>query len=314
MKNLFLSFVLLPILSMSGTAAEDGSLGTNPQPTATLSEFDQGIALTSAANPDQVMYYWIFEGAQFDAMEKNEDMTNYTPGRGKRRLGHWRAYASQFRKVTISEDGKKAIVKIQNAKDPAIDMLWTFTATAGGAEIELKVKNVSSYDWPEMASFHPCFHPGVFSTNHEKLIAEGKTEQKVKPNRQFVNRNTWFLTEKGLTKLDGGLQHSSTALEKQHETARKEKKQKKPIVKPSATDGFLVRVSNDGKWVTGVAWNDFRALSAHHPYRCMHNYIRVGPLKQGETKTLKGRLYLFEGTKEDCLQRYRKEFKQQEEE
>jgi hypothetical protein len=40
----------------------------------------------------------------------------------------------------------------------------------------------------------------------------------------------------------------------------------------------------------------------------MHLSIRVGPLKQGQTKTIRGRIYLLKGSKEDCLRRFTKDF------
>jgi len=40
----------------------------------------------------------------------------------------------------------------------------------------------------------------------------------------------------------------------------------------------------------------------------MHLSVRVGPLKQGETKTIRGKIYLFEGNKEDCIEKYTKDF------
>ncbi len=40
----------------------------------------------------------------------------------------------------------------------------------------------------------------------------------------------------------------------------------------------------------------------------MHLAVRVGPLKENETKAVRGNLYLFKGTKDDCLRHYRAAF------
>jgi hypothetical protein len=40
----------------------------------------------------------------------------------------------------------------------------------------------------------------------------------------------------------------------------------------------------------------------------MHACVRVGPLAPGESKTIRGRLYLFRGTKDDCVARYQRDF------
>jgi hypothetical protein len=40
----------------------------------------------------------------------------------------------------------------------------------------------------------------------------------------------------------------------------------------------------------------------------MHLSVRVGPLKQGQSRTIRGRIYLIKGSKEDCLRRFEKDF------
>jgi hypothetical protein len=40
----------------------------------------------------------------------------------------------------------------------------------------------------------------------------------------------------------------------------------------------------------------------------MHLSIRIGPLRPGESKTIRGKIYLFEGDKDKLLQRYRGDF------
>lgn len=40
----------------------------------------------------------------------------------------------------------------------------------------------------------------------------------------------------------------------------------------------------------------------------MHLSIRVGPLEPGETKAIRGKMYLFEGTKKDLLKKLKKDF------
>ena len=40
----------------------------------------------------------------------------------------------------------------------------------------------------------------------------------------------------------------------------------------------------------------------------MHLSVNVGPLSQGESREIRGRIYLFKGTKEELLERYREDF------
>ena len=61
-------------------------------------------------------------------------------------------------------------------------------------------------------------------------------------------------------------------------------------------------------------WHLFDAVAkgehthGSHEWKCMHLSVRVGPLKQGQTKTIRGRIYLFKRSKEDCLKQFRKDF------
>jgi hypothetical protein len=44
----------------------------------------------------------------------------------------------------------------------------------------------------------------------------------------------------------------------------------------------------------------------------MHLSVNFGPLKRAESRTIRGRIYLVPGTKEQCLAKYLKEFGRQE--
>ena len=65
---------------------------------------------------------------------------------------------------------------------------------------------------------------------------------------------------------------------------------------------------SQGNWVAGIAWADFLSAQGHNPWYCMHLSVCVGPLKRGESKTVKGRIYLFEGDGEACLEKYKRDF------
>jgi hypothetical protein len=69
----------------------------------------------------------------------------------------------------------------------------------------------------------------------------------------------------------------------------------------------VLRESAGGGWVTGVAWEDYLSAQGHNPRRCMHLSVRVGPLSRGERKSIRGKIYLFCGDREDCLARYRRD-------
>jgi hypothetical protein len=70
----------------------------------------------------------------------------------------------------------------------------------------------------------------------------------------------------------------------------------------------MIRESTDGEYVTGIAWEDFISVQGHNPWCCMHLSIRVGALKKGESKTIRGRIYLFKGNKDECMELFKKDF------
>ena len=77
-----------------------------------------------------------------------------------------------------------------------------------------------------------------------------------------------------------------------------------PASERDAHAGIVIRESSDGRYVMGIGWDSFLLAQAHNPMNCMHLSIKVGPLARGEKKTIRGRIYLFEGSKEDCLREF----------
>ena len=70
----------------------------------------------------------------------------------------------------------------------------------------------------------------------------------------------------------------------------------------------MIREDDAHKWVMGIAWDDFLSAQGHNPWKCMHLSVRVGPLKSGASKVIRGKIYLFEGSKEDCIKKYQTDF------
>jgi hypothetical protein len=69
--------------------------------------------------------------------------------------------------------------------------------------------------------------------------------------------------------------------------------------------GAIIRESDDGNYVAGIVWDDFLSAQGHNPWTCMHLSVRAGALALDESVTRRGRIYLFNGTAQDCLDRCR---------
>lgn len=246
--------------------------GTSP--TLALSEWSRGIAVSAPGEEGMSVYLWFYEWNMFDAVEPGQ----HTQGTTKHRR-------------YVSDDGRTARIVSPGGLE------LKATAEREAVNLALTVTNRSNHDWPKLAAIIPCFNPGPAETR----------------NRQFANTKTYFLTANGLKKTVAREIHFNHKLRAAVDEAatpegRYHWSHKWPKSDVDATAGLILRESTDGRWVTGIAWDDFLSVQAHNPWECMHLSIRVGPLKRGQEKTIRGRIYLFEGTKEDLLKRYRHDF------
>ena len=227
------------------------------------------------------MYLWFYEWNMFEAL---------LPGEHTNGVADW--------PWQVSNDKSSAVMK-SSALSLAVD------ATNDGADILLTITNKSGHDWPETAAIIPCFNPGSKSRLVPGLA--------ISP--QFLDqphKSTYFLGRNGLDLLYQREIHFNEALRPVLDTISPDGKfvfsHKWPTSQRDAVAGLLIRESRDREWVTAIAWEDFLSAQGHNPWKCMHLAVRVGPLKQGNSKKIRGKIYLFRGTKEDCLERFRNDF------
>lgn len=78
-----------------------------------------------------------------------------------------------------------------------------------------------------------------------------------------------------------------------------------------APESYWQSVAPDAKWVSwsaGLFWERTVAVSNRHPADCLHACVDFGPLKAGESRTLQGKFYWLEGTKDDLYALWQEEF------
>ena len=235
-----------------------------------LLEWERGFAVQSLVQADMVVYLWFYEWNMFEAI---------TPGQ------HTRGTFELDR--ILSKDGRCGKI----ASDA---LTLTAAATTDGADLALTVRNRTNYDFPPIAAIIPCFNPGPAKTR----------------NPQFANTNTYFLSPDGLKKLVKREIHFNTAVrdlvEKEAKDGQYVWSNKWPISEPDAVGGLIVRESTDGKWVCGIAWQEFLSAQGHNPWECMHLSIRVGPLKATRTSYSNDTAMIlatndFQGVRENCF-------------
>jgi hypothetical protein len=265
---------LLLALTLAGAAA----------PAPRIVEWERGFGLHVPFEPSADLFLWIYEWNMFEAMQRGQ----HTHG----------TYQLPRR---LNAAGTEAVVD-----SPQLHL--TLRAVANGAELTLRVTNRTDYEWPAIAGVIPCWSPGqVPGTNPSMPLPL---------NRNFADpwrkKSFYVSTGGGLEPLDSRAIHFNAlhraAVQQASDAGKFAFSHKWPTSGIDAGAGLLVRESEDGRWVTGVAWEDFLSVQGHNPWSCLHACARVGPLKPGESRTIRGRLYLFRGTKEDCLAQFRRDF------
>jgi hypothetical protein len=269
------ALVCATLLAAAALPAPHGSRPAQSQPPAnslTLFAWERGMGFQSPLRQDMRMYLRFYEWNMFEARQPGQHT------RGNDRLPR-----------SVSADHTQA----EAGTD---DLLLTVRAGAESADLILAITNRTDYEWPALAAIIPCFNPGPADSR----------------NRELANTNTYFWGPPGLERLEKREIHFAQAHEAELRRISPNGQfvfsGKWPTAPSGALGGIMIRESSDGKWVTGVAWEDFLSAQAHNPWECMHLAVRVGPLKPGARKIIRGKVYLFQGKKEDCFQRYRADF------
>lgn len=80
---------------------------------------------------------------------------------------------------------------------------------------------------------------------------------------------------------------------------------------PAPDFPFIGLESNNGRWVVGHAWDSSRKVwgNCHASISCIHADPWLAAIPPSETASSEGVLYFMDGKAEDCLARYRREFR-----
>jgi len=245
-----------------------------------IGEWEQGFEFSPVQFNSKRMYLWFYEWNLFNAVYEGQ----HTPG-----------YQTPSKMLDREHYQGKLF-------HPNMNLLAD--STKDSVDLLLTITNDTNHDWPQIASIIPCFNPGGL----DSCI-------KVVPTLHFfddAHERTWFLGKDGVEGLEGHAIHFDEKLREEINEQACEGKfgfsEKWPTSERNASIGLIVRESCDKSWVSGIGWEQFVVVQAHNPWRCMHVSICVGPLKQGQTKEIKGKVYLFPGSKEMCFEKFLGEF------
>ncbi len=83
------------------------------------------------------------------------------------------------------------------------------------------------------------------------------------------------------------------------------------VNRKQAPASYFQAVAPDTAWeqlVAGMYWERTVFISNRHPADCLHAWLDVGSLEAGQSRTLHGKIYFFEGSREDLLDHWRRDF------
>ena len=81
----------------------------------------------------------------------------------------------------------------------------------------------------------------------------------------------------------------------------------RPLNPHVPSNGLVGCFSKDDKWILASVWEPYHELF-QGVITCVHSDFRIGGLKPGETKTIKGKIYIVPNDVDALLKRYRKDF------
>ena len=72
--------------------------------------------------------------------------------------------------------------------------------------------------------------------------------------------------------------------------------------------GLIVRESLGGERCAGMYWERTAYVSNRHPADCVHASVDLGPVDSEGSRTVRGKVYVIEGTKDDLLNLWHRDF------
>jgi len=195
--------------------------------------------------------------------------------------------------IKASRNGKR--IRLQTIVEPNVIIDHDIRAGKDEVDFKLNLVNKSNAD-VDVDWFQPCIRVGGFT---------GRKQE------DYVDR-CFIYTGRGLTTLDktkrteearyrGGQVYVPPAINLKDVNPR-------PISPDKPVNGLMGCFSADNKYLMATAWDQTQELF-QGVIICIHNDPRVGGLKAGEKKKLRGKVYIMKNDPNALLERYEKDFK-----
>jgi hypothetical protein len=206
----------------------------------------------------------------------------------------WNQTTIPHKTELIQADEAGRHLRLRTIVEPGVEILHDLRAGQDEVDFRLELKNKS--DQPvDVQWFQPCMRVDRFTgLNQSNYI-----------------RRSFIFTQAGLTTLDktrraeealyrGGQVYVPAAIDLEDVNPR-------PISPDQPVNGLIGCFSQDDEHLLAMAWDQTQELF-QGVIVCLHNDPRVGGLKAGETKRLRGKVYFLKNDPAELLKRYRRDF------
>lgn len=206
----------------------------------------------------------------------------------------WNQTVIPHKTELVSADQKGKRLQLRTRVEPEVEVLHDIRAGKDEVDFRLTLKNKGS-QFADVQWFQPCLRAGGFTGLKQ----------------QDYHQRCFIFTERGLTTLDktrrteearyrGGQVYLPREIAFDEANPR-------PVSPDQPVNGLIGCFSADNQRLLAMAWDQTHELF-QGVIVCLHNDPHVGGLKPGETKKLRGKVYLLPNDPAALLRRYRRDF------
>lgn len=207
-------------------------------------------------------------------------------------------------------------------KEHWIDQNWTFylDPVEDGIEILLVIET-AGIGLPSYYAAQQCFRmSGKTNSEWRRLIAETPAfseydlwetqKENEKTSLSWVLRNNNWEELPAMEECVGARTPSGIKIDKKRFNGDLMQTigPYKGIAQDPVDNGLATRQNKEGTWISGIFWEKTSHITDHHPADCLHSIINVGNIPPYSKRAIRGKIYWFEGTKADLLDKWRNDF------
>lgn len=272
-KNVGALFLLLVVLSISSVSAD----GNSPSPYCI--EWENNIlTITGDDLPGKELKVWYLEAY-------------CRPGSTDR---DWHETVIGHKTRLVEADDVSRRIKLQCELTDGVIVDHEICAVADGVEFSLVARNPtdkeSAAHWAQ-----PCIRVGDFTERGKEdyidkcfIFVDGKLETfPTKPwasEARYIPGQVWCPAHVDRDDVNP-----------------------RPLSEIVPSNGLIGCYSADGRWIMATAWEPYQELF-QGVITCIHSDFRIGGLKPGETKKIRGKIYLIGADSDALLKSYRRDF------